>query len=66
MERGAATRGKVARAVAGAEAIFMAFLAEVGAERDRSQQTKTRWALDYYVARLARPRARKAAAGKSG
>jgi hypothetical protein len=37
---------------------FMAFLAEVGAERDRSQQTKTRWALDYYVGKLARPSAR--------
>ena len=34
---------------------FMAFLAEVGAERDKSQQTKTRWALDYYVSKLARP-----------
>lgn len=29
---------------------FMAFLAEVGAERDKDQQSKTRWALDYYVA----------------
>ena len=44
---------------------FMAFLAEVGAERDKSQQAKTRWALDYYVGKLARPPARKAAAGKS-
>ena len=32
----------------------MAFLAEVGAERDKKQQTKTRWALEYYVAKLAR------------
>ena len=40
---------------------FMAFLAEVGAERDKSQQTKTRWALDYYVAKLARAPARKTA-----
>jgi hypothetical protein len=32
---------------------FMAFLAEVGAERDENQQTKTRWALDYYVGKLA-------------
>ena len=31
---------------------FMAFLAEVGAERDAAQQAKTRWALDYYAARL--------------
>jgi hypothetical protein len=31
---------------------FMAFLAEVGAERDVAQQAKTRWALDYYAARL--------------
>jgi hypothetical protein len=28
---------------------FMAYLAEVGAERDREQQTKTRWALEYYA-----------------
>ena len=44
---------------------FMAFLAEVGAERDRNPQTKTRWALDYYVGKLARPPARKAAADKA-
>jgi hypothetical protein len=31
---------------------FMAFLAEVGAERDLGQQTKTRWALDFHAARL--------------
>jgi hypothetical protein len=31
---------------------FMAYLAEVGAERDRSEQTKTRWALGYYAAKL--------------
>jgi hypothetical protein len=31
---------------------FMAFLGEVGAERDVSQQAKTRWALDHYAARL--------------
>ncbi len=30
---------------------FLAFLAEVGAEQDRTQQAKTRWALDYYAAR---------------
>jgi hypothetical protein len=28
---------------------FMAFLAEVGAERDNEQQTKTRWAMSYYA-----------------
>jgi len=44
---------------------FMAFLAEVGAERDKGQQTKTRWALDYYVGKLARAPAKKAAAGKA-
>jgi hypothetical protein len=38
---------------------FMAFLAEVGAERDNNQQAKTHWALDHYAARL-----RKAAATK--
>ena len=31
---------------------FMAFLAEVGAERDTNQQAKTHWALDHYAARL--------------
>ena len=31
---------------------FMALLAEVGAERDDQQQSKTRWALDFYVAKL--------------
>jgi len=44
---------------------FMAFLAEVGAERDKGPQSKTRWALDYYVARLARPKARRTAASKA-
>jgi hypothetical protein len=44
---------------------FMAFLAEVGAERDKSQQAKTRWALDYYAGKLARPPAPKGAAGKT-
>ncbi len=44
---------------------FMAYLAEFGAERDKNQQTKTRWALDFYVAKLARPPARKASAGKA-
>jgi hypothetical protein len=43
---------------------FMAFLAEVGAERDREQQTKTRWALEFYAAKYARPAgAAKKAAG---
>jgi hypothetical protein len=31
---------------------FMAFLAELGAERDESQQAKTRWALDFFARRL--------------
>ena len=31
---------------------FMAFLAELGAERDESQQAKTRWALDFFAQRL--------------
>ena len=46
---------------------FMAFLGEVGAERDVSQQAKTRWALDHYAARLrktAAPRAATKPAGK--
>ncbi len=33
---------------------FMAFLAEVGAEQDLQQQTKTRWALDHYAGLLRR------------
>jgi hypothetical protein len=43
---------------------FMAFLAELGAERDKNQQAKTRWALDYYVGKLTPRRTRKASAGK--
>ena len=31
---------------------FKAFLAEVGVEHDRDQQTKTRWALDYHAAKI--------------
>ncbi len=41
---------------------FMAYLAEVGAERDKPQQTKTHWALDHYVAKLAPPPQRKTSA----
>ena len=59
-----APAAQAAVAVAG----FMAFLAEVGAERDTQQQTKTRWALDYYVSKLsqdaAQPAIVKAAAPK--
>jgi hypothetical protein len=48
---------------------FMAFLAEVGAERDVRQQAKTHWALDHYADRLrgkanARARPRRKAAPK--
>jgi hypothetical protein len=44
---------------------FMAYLAEAGAEKDNEQQTKTRWALEYYAAKLvdggkAKPVAKKA------
>jgi hypothetical protein len=38
---------------------FLAFLAEVGAERDTAQQAKTHWAVDFYADRL-----RKKAASK--
>lgn len=31
---------------------FMAFLAEVGAERDADEKAKTRWALEFYAQRL--------------
>jgi hypothetical protein len=34
---------------------FLAFLAEVGVERDLAQQTKTRWALEYHANLLSRP-----------
>ncbi len=44
---------------------FMAFLAEVGAERDKGQQTKTRWALDYYIGKLSPAPTRKAAADRA-
>jgi hypothetical protein len=43
---------------------FMAFLAEVGAEQDLEQQTKTRWALSHHAA-LARAAA-EAQAGAAG
>jgi hypothetical protein len=58
---------------------FLAFLAELGAERDRDQQAKTRWALDFFArkareasaakrkpagARTARPVPRKRSRGK--
>ena len=33
---------------------FMAFLTEVGVQRDVNPQAKTRWALEYYAARLRR------------
>jgi hypothetical protein len=44
---------------------FMAFLAEVGAERDKNEQTKTRWALEHYAAKLSPPPARKTTARKA-
>jgi hypothetical protein len=40
---------------------FLAFLAEVGAERDKDQQAKTYWAVDHYAARLRRKAAPRAA-----
>jgi hypothetical protein len=45
---------------------FMAFLAEVGAERDNNQQAKTHWALDHYAARLRKKAASRAAAKPAG
>ena len=52
---------QAAVAVAG----FMAFLAELGAERDKNQQAKTRWALDYYVSKLATKSAAKKSAKRA-
>jgi hypothetical protein len=43
-------KAKAAQAAA-VMAGFMAFLAEVGAERDAGQLAKTRWALEYYAAK---------------
>jgi hypothetical protein len=34
---------------------FMAFLAEIGAEHDLEQQTKTRWALEHHATLLREP-----------
>jgi nitrogen fixation protein FixH len=42
---------------------FMAFLTEVGAHRNAREQAKTRWALEYYARKLARP-ARSPRAGR--
>jgi hypothetical protein len=47
-----------------ATAGFIAFLAEVGADKDNEQQTKTRWALSYYAEKLSTA-PRRAAAAKS-
>ena len=44
-------RAPVAQAAV-ASAGFLAFLSELGAERDNAQQAKTRWALEYYAAKL--------------
>lgn len=46
----ASIRVPVAQA-AFANAGFLAFLSELGAERDNAQQAKTRWALEYYAGR---------------
>ena len=49
-----------------ATAGFMAFLAEVGADKDNEQQTKTRWALAYYAGkRVTAPRRAVAAKSRS-
>ena len=49
-------KARVAQAAV-AMAGFMALLAEMGAERDLAQQTKTRWALLYH-AKLLRQKAK--------
>jgi hypothetical protein len=53
-----APAAQAAVAIAG----FMAFLAEVGADRDNEQQTKTRWALSYYAGKQESAPRRRAAA----
>lgn len=44
---------------AAAGAGFLAFLAEIGVARDTTQVAKTRWALDYFAKRTAKPAAKK-------
>jgi hypothetical protein len=51
----ASIRAPVIQAAA-ALAGFMAFLAEFGAERDLEEQAKTRWALEYYAAKVRKSR----------
>lgn len=46
----------LAQAAAGSAAV-MAFLAEVGAERDEGEQAKTRWALEYFAKQQRQPAA---------
>ena len=48
-----------------ATAGFMAFLAEVGADKDNEQQTKTRWAISYYAGKHATAPRRAAAKSRS-
>jgi hypothetical protein len=45
---------------------FMAFLAELGAERDVEEQAKTRWALDYYATRHRKPGSKRRARAEAG
>jgi len=39
---------------------FMAFLDEVGVQRDTAQQAKTRWAIDYYIDKIQKSSSRSA------
>jgi hypothetical protein len=50
---------------------FLAYLAELGAERDIEEQAKTRWALDFYAPKVRRPGSKSrpqadAASGENG
>jgi hypothetical protein len=44
---------------------FLAFLAEIGAERDRGEEAKTRWALTYFARQYVQPAVKKASAAKA-
>jgi hypothetical protein len=60
----ASIRTSTVQAAAGSGA-FMAFLAEVGAERDHGEEAKTRWALTYFARQYMKPVTKKASAAKA-
>ncbi len=51
---------------AAASAGFLGYLAELGAERDKGQEAKTRWALDHYAEKLRGKKTARKARKRSG